>query len=53
MYACELGGSFAGGSPCLANNYQISCSHHDAHNLGGDDEDVDDNGNDYFAEKKK
>lgn len=20
-----------------SNNYQISCSHHDAHNLGGDD----------------
>ena len=23
MYACELGGSFAGGSPCLAASHQI------------------------------
>ena len=23
MYACELGGSFAGGSPCLAYVYEL------------------------------
>ena len=25
MYACELGGSFAGGSPCLADAHADIC----------------------------